>query len=205
MNILIIGCGKVGSELAALFDRRGHDVSVVDRREEKFEDLPGDFGGFTTVGVPIDQDVLKKAGIETCDAVCAVTTDDNLNIMAAQLAKEVFNVPRVFARISDVDKVDVFRGFGIHTVCPTRLTVEAACAAIEDVNEQDSLTIDRNRVSFTTMDMPPEFVGKVPSDIELEPDEILFAIIRENGLFLLYNGQVITLGEKDRLVFAKKA
>ncbi len=205
MNILIIGCGRVGSELAALFDRRGHDVSVVDRRSENFDRLPGDFGGFTTVGVPIDQDILRKAGIETCDAVCAVTTDDNLNIMAAQLAEEVFKVPRVFARISDVDKVDVFRGFGIHTVCPTRLTVDAACAAIEDVNEQATLNIDHNTVNFTTMDMPPEFVGKQPSEIELEPDEILFAIIRANGTFQLYNGQVITLGETDRLVFAKKA
>ncbi len=205
MNILIIGCGSVGSELAALFDKRGHDVSVVDRREESFELLPGDFGGFTTVGVPIDQDILKKAGIETCDAVCAVTQDDNLNIMAAQLAEGIYKVPRVFARISDVDKVDVFRGFGIHTVCPTRLTVQAAIAAIEDVNEEAELYIDRNPVHFTTMDMPPEFVGMQPSDIELEPDEILFAIIRENGAFLLYNGQVITLGEKDRLVFAKKS
>ena len=205
MNILIIGCGKVGSELAGLFSRRGHDVSVIDRREEKFDELPGDFSGFTTVGVPIDQDVLRKAGIETCDAVCAVTPDDNMNIMAAQLAKDVFNVPRVFARISDVDKVDVFRGFGIHTVCPTRLTVEAACAAIEDVNEQTALNMEHNRVNFTTMAMPPEFVGKQPSEIELEPDEILFAIIRQNGTFQLYNGQVITLGETDKLVFAKKA
>lgn len=204
MNIMIIGCGRVGSELAALFDRRGHDVSVVDRREDSFDMLPEDFGGFTTVGVPIDQDILKKAGIETCDAVCAVTTDDNLNIMAAQLAEEIYKIPRVFARISDVDKVDVFQGFGIHTVCPTRLTVEAACAAIEDANEEAELYIQRNAVHFTTMDMPPEFVGKQPAEIELEPDEILFAIIRENGAFLLYNGQVITLGEKDRLVFAKK-
>ena len=205
MNILIIGCEKVGSELAAVLDKRGHDVSVVDRLEESFDRLPGDFGGFTTAGVPIDQEILKKAGIETCDAVCAVTTDDNLNIMAAQLAEEIFKVPRVFARISDVDKVDVFRGFGIHTVCPTRLTVEAALAAIEDVSEETQLSIQHNVVRFVTMDMPQEFVGKLPQDIELEEGESLFAIIRPNGLFLLYTGQVITLGEKDKLVFAKKS
>lgn len=205
MNILIIGCGEVGSELAAILDKRGHDVSVVDRQEERFDLLPGDFGGFTTAGVPIDQEILKKAGIETCDAVCAVTQDDNLNIMAAQLAEEIYKVPRVFARISDVDKVDVFRGFGIHTVCPTRLTVEAALAAIEDVSDETQLSIQHNVVRFVTMDMPEEFVGMLPSDIELEEGESLFAIIRPNGLFLLYTGQVITLGEKDKLVFAKKS
>lgn len=204
MNILIIGCGKVGSELAALLDKRGHDVSVIDRNEENFERLPGDFSGFTTTGVPIDQEILKKAGIESCDAVCAVTQDDDLNIMAAQLADGIFKVPRVFARISDVDKAEVFRGFGIHTVCPTSLTVEAACAAVEDVSEQTEVFIHRNSVKFTTMDMPEEFVGKLPADIQLEEGESLFAIIRENGTFLLYTGQVITLGASDKLVFAKK-
>ena len=119
MNILIIGCGRVGSELAELLDKRGHDVSVIDRRPENFDRLPGDFSGFTTTGVPIDQNVLRKAGIESCDAVCAVAQDDDLNIMAAQMAKEIFGVQRVFARISDVDKMDVFKGFGLHTVCPT--------------------------------------------------------------------------------------
>lgn len=204
MNIIIIGCGRVGSDLASVLDKRGNDVSVIDRDERNFDRLPGDFSGFTTAGVPIDQEVLKKAGIESCDAVCAITQDDNLNIMAAQLAKDIFHVQRVFARISDPDKVDVFKGFGIQTVCPTDLTVDAALAAIEDVSEQAEVRIQRNTVRFTTMDMPPEFVGMLPGDIELEQDESLFAIVRPNGAFLLYTGQVITLSEKDKLVFAKK-
>ena len=205
MNIIIIGCGRVGSKLAGVLDKRGNDVSVVDRDEQNFDRLPGDFSGFTTAGVPIDQEVLKKAGIESCDAVCAITQDDDLNIMAAQLAKDIFHVERVFARISDPDKVDVFQGFGIQTVCPTDLMVDAALAAIEDVSEQSEVRIQRSTVRFTTMDMPPEFVGRLPADIELEDGESLFAIIRANGAFLLYTGQVITLSAQDRLVFAKKA
>ncbi len=205
MNILIIGCGKVGSELAGLLDKRGHDVSVTDREEERFESLPGDFGGFTTPGVSIDQEVLKKAGIETCDAVCAVTDDDDMNIMSAQLAAELYHVPRVFARISDPAKAEVFKGFGIHTVCPTTLTAEAAMAAIEDISEESSVSIHHNMVRFVTMDMPEEFVGMIPGDIELEENESLFAIIRSNGMFLLYTGQVITLTAADKLVFARQS
>lgn len=204
MNILIIGCGRVGSELAELLDKRGHDVSVVDRHAENFDRLPGDFSGFTTTGVPIDQSILKKAGIESCDAVCAVTEDDDLNIMAAQMAKEMFGVQRVFARIADVDKVDVFKGFGIHTVCPTRLTVQSACAAIEDVSSETEVFFERSPVRFTTMNTPAEYVGSLPGDIELEPGESLFALIRPNGAFLLYTGQAITLTEQDKLVFAKQ-
>ncbi len=203
MNILVIGCGNVGCELAAMLDKRGHDVSVIDRSEERFERLPGDFGGFTTAGVAIDREVLKKAGIEACDAVCAVTEEDDLNIMAAQLAAELFHVPRVFAGISDRDKADVFKGFGIHTVCPTTLTAEAALAAVEDISEQVSVSLQHNVVRFVTMDMPEEFVGKLPQDIELENNESLFAIIRGSGSFLLYTGQVIALGEDDKLVFAR--
>lgn len=205
MNILIIGCGKVGSELAAMLDKRGHDVSVTDRHEESFEKLPADFGGFTTPGVSIDQEVLKKAGIESCDAVCAVTADDDLNIMAAQLAAKLYHVPRVFARISDPAKADVFKGFGIHTVCTTTLTAEAAMAAVEYISEETSVSIQHNVVRFVTMDMPEEFVGMLPGDIELEENESLFAIIRENGMFLLYTGQAITLDRTDRLVFARQS
>ena len=205
MNILIIGCGEVGCELAGLLDKRGHDVSVTDRDEELFENLPADFGGFTTQGVSIDQEVLRKAGIETCDAVCAVTRDDDMNIMAAQLAAELYHVPKVFARISDPEKADVFKGFGIHTVCPTTLTVESALAAIEDISLETEVTIQHNVVRFVTMDMPEAFVGKLPQDIELESNESLFAIIRGNGLFLLYTGQVITLDKTDRLVFARQS
>lgn len=120
------------------------------------------------------------------------------------MAKEIFGVQRVFARISDVDKMDVFKGFGLHTVCPTRLTVQSACAAIEDVSSETEVFLERNPVKFTTMNTPAEYVGSIPGDIELEPDESLFAIIRPNGTFLLYTGQVITLSAQDKLVFAKK-
>ena len=78
MNILIIGCGMVGAALATTLDGRGHDVSVIDKNAETLETLPASFGGFTTTGVPIDQDVLKRAGISTCDALFAVTHEDDI-------------------------------------------------------------------------------------------------------------------------------
>ena len=87
MNILIIGCGMVGSTLANTLDARGHDVSVIDKNSEKFDSLSSEFGGFTTTGVPIDTDVLKRAGISTCDALFAVTAEDDMNIMVSQLAR----------------------------------------------------------------------------------------------------------------------
>ncbi|MEG1870224.1 MAG: NAD-binding protein, partial [Oscillospiraceae bacterium] len=88
MNILVIGCNKVGARLANVLCRMGHDVVVVERNRENFRHLDDDFDGFTVEGVGIDQDVLREAGIEGCDALAAVTDDDNTNAMVCQIAKE---------------------------------------------------------------------------------------------------------------------
>lgn len=205
MNILVIGCGRVGAELASILDRRGHDISIIDRDENSFDMLPDDFSGFTTIGVPIDRDVLRRAGIESCDALCAVTGNDNMNIMAAQVAKEVFGVNKAFARIRDISKGRLCEQMGIHIVCPTALVVSSACAAIEEEEQTTSmLSFDNHSVEFVTMDMPKPFVGKTAKDIEYEAGEVLFAVIRGSEM-IMQNVSSVVFDEGDRLVFAKKA
>lgn len=205
MNILIIGCGRVGAELASALDRRGHDISIIDRDENSFDMLPDDFSGFTTLGVPIDRDVLKRAGIESCDALCAVTGSDNMNIMAAQVASEIFGVKKVFARIRDISKGRICEQMGIHIVCPTSLVVSAACAAIEEGKQvTSSMSFDNHSVDFVTMDIPKQFIGKTAHDIEYEPGEVLFGIIRGSEMIMNGVGSVV-FAEDDRLIFAKKA
>lgn len=205
MNILIIGCGRVGAELATTLDKRGHDISIIDRDENSFDMLPDDFSGFTTLGVPIDRDVLKRAGIESCDALCAVTGSDNMNIMAAQVAHEVFGVKKVFARIRDISKGRICEQMGIHIVCPTSFVVSAACAAIEEGKQvTSSMSFDNHSVDFVTMDIPKQFIGKTAHDIEYEPGEVLFGIIRGSEMIMNGVGSVV-FAEDDRLIFAKKA
>lgn len=205
MNILIIGCGMVGSTLANMLDARGHDVSVVNRTEEKFGMLSPDFGGFTTTGVPIDIDVLKRAGISTCDVLFAVTAEDDMNIMVSQIAKTTFNVPKIFARITDIKKGEVFEQLGVNVICPTRLTVTAACAAVDEPNDGIEVNFENYTVHFSTIDIPENFVDKAPSDIGYESGEILFGIIRKNGGLIMFRGQALTFQEGDKLVFAKKS
>ncbi|HBQ64390.1 MAG TPA: hypothetical protein DD727_05630 [Clostridiales bacterium] len=125
MQIIVIGCGKVGSKLANVLSREGHDVVVVENEGENFLGLDRDFNGVTISGVPIDQDVLRHAGIETADALAAVTPDDNVNIVVCQIAKEIFKVPTVVARIYNPAREHVFHEFGLETVCPTNMTVSA--------------------------------------------------------------------------------
>lgn len=205
MNILVIGCGMVGSALANTLDARGHDVSVIDKSSEKFDSLSSNFGGFTTTGVPIDTDVLKRAGIGTCDALFAVTAEDDMNIMVSQLAQATFKVPKIFARITDIKKGEVFENLGVNVICPTKLTVTAACAAIDEPDAGVEVNFENHTVHFSTIDIPEEFISKTPNDIGYENEEVLFGVMRKNGGFLMYRGQEITFMEGDKLIFAKKS
>src|SRR4051812_6274065 len=99
MKVVIMGCGRVGARLAVLMERDGHDVSIIDSNPSAFNRLPPTFHGETVLGTGIDVDVLKAAGIEEADAFAAVTNGDNTNIMACEVAKEIFAVPKVLARI----------------------------------------------------------------------------------------------------------
>src|SRR5690348_9551963 len=119
MNVVIMGCGRVGSQLAARLDREGHQVSVIDITSKSFRRLPPDFKGATVVGTGIDEDVLRAAGIENADAFVALTNGDNRNIMASQVARHVFEVPEVVCRIYDPVREDAYRRLGLTTVCPT--------------------------------------------------------------------------------------
>lgn len=123
MYIIVAGCGKIGANLVKSLSNDGHDVVVIDPNEEAFTQLENGTNCLTVTGMPIDEDVLKSAGIEHADALLAVTSDDNVNIMTAQIAKQLYHVPHVVTRVYDPDKEEVIRQMGLCTVCPTMLTV----------------------------------------------------------------------------------
>ena len=119
MKIIIMGCGRVGAQLAAMLDADGHSVTVLDIDAYSFRRLPPTFGGSALLGNGIDEAVLKRAGIEEADAFFALTQGDNRNIMAAQIAKHIFNVKRVICRIYDPLRQDIFASFGLESLSPT--------------------------------------------------------------------------------------
>jgi trk system potassium uptake protein len=121
MRVLIVGCGRVGSSLARELDAAGHQVTIIDERVAAFSRLGEDFKGEAMVGTGIDESVLRRAGIESADCFASVTNGDNRNIMAAQIAKVVFKVPRVITRIYDPIREEVYREMGLETVCSTRI------------------------------------------------------------------------------------
>jgi trk system potassium uptake protein TrkA len=121
MKVVIVGCGRVGSRLAAMMDAEGHEVTILDVEPYSFRRLPKTFKGTAMVGNGLDEDTLKKAGIEKADVFVAVTEGDNRNVMAAQIAKHIFNVPKVVCRIYDPIREEMYRNLGLETISPTKI------------------------------------------------------------------------------------
>ncbi|HOK42103.1 MAG TPA: TrkA family potassium uptake protein [Thermoclostridium caenicola] len=202
MHIIIAGCGKVGSGLASKLSREGYDVAVIDSDESAFEKLDDDFSGLRVVGVPIDQDILKKAGIDQADALAAVTPDDNMNIMVSQVAKDLCGIPRVVARIYNPAREDIFHQFGLETICPTNLTVETIAAFLTGKPFETTCTIGSNTISFTIEDVDPDLVGSQIIDIRRKDDRFIFGILKDGRFTFAHPYTVVEKGSK--LVIAGK-
>ncbi len=119
MKVVIMGCGRVGSRLAARLSEEGHDLTVLDVRPDAFRRLPANFKGKKHIGNGIDQDVLARIGVSEADAFIAVTQGDNRNVLATQVAKHIFGVPRTLCRIYDPIREEMYRGLGLETISPT--------------------------------------------------------------------------------------
>ena len=121
MKVVIMGCGRVGAWLAGSLDEEGHSVTILDTDSYSFRRLPPDFNGTALLGNGIDEEALKRAGIEEADVFVAVTQGDNRNVMAAQIAKHIFNVPRAICRIYDPLLQEWYYTLGIETLSPTTI------------------------------------------------------------------------------------
>jgi trk/ktr system potassium uptake protein len=131
MKVIIMGCGRVGSELASLLDREGHNVLILDLKASAFSRLSNDFHGETVVGNGIDVDVLRRIGTGQADAFVSVTQGDNRNVMAAQIAKRIFNVKQVVCRIYDPIREELYHSLGLETISPTKVGAKLLKEAIE--------------------------------------------------------------------------
>ncbi|MEA4912046.1 MAG: TrkA family potassium uptake protein [Oscillospiraceae bacterium] len=130
MYIIVTGCGKIGAALADRLAEEGNDVAVVDRDEKSFTLLGSGCNCMVLAGMPIDEDILRQAGIEKADALAAVTQDDNTNIMTAQIARQLYRVPCVVACIDDEEKQHIYEEMGLRTICATQLAQDAAFDAV---------------------------------------------------------------------------
>lgn len=195
MNIIVIGCGKVGATLAQVLASEGHDIVIVDNDRKAFRALRPGFNGITVTGVPIDQDVLKQAGIETADALAAVTPDDNINIMSCQVAKEIFKVPRVIARIYNPEREHVFHEFGLDTICPTNLTVDVIRSKLLGEEGASHHAIGGDSFTFRRESIRRDDEGKKLSSLKIKEDSMIFGVVHNNKFVFANPGYKLIKGD----------
>lgn len=129
--IIIVGCGRLGSLLASTLSNQGTSVVVIDNDESTFDSLSLEFSGFQILGDAAELAVLRAAKIDQADCLLAVTGNDNLNLMVAQLAKILFEVPMVLVRLIDPEREAIYQDFGLVTISPTKLAAQAFIQTLE--------------------------------------------------------------------------
>ena len=211
MNILIVGCGRVGRRLVHVLERLGHDVSVLDEDTANLallNELEPPFSGMAVAGVPIDGDVLRSAGIEACDAVAAVTKDDNINLMVAQIARELFGVKHVIARVAEPSRKEVYtERFGLRIVCGTNLTAQGLLAGIlqEEDDEDQCVMFGSSTAHFSAVPAAKHQWNRPLSSVQPpRAGMMVFGVLRANGTMELANTQP-TLHVDDKILFAELA
>lgn len=177
MYIIIIGCGRVGAELAKLLSSEGHNVVVIDKNPQAFNRLGAGFNGVTLVGNGFDPELLKTAGIEKADAFCAVTNGDNTNIMSSQVAKKMFDVPKVVARVYDPQRADIYKTLGLDVISGTILFAAMVRDKIIE-SRFSSYLIETGELGVIEIDINDKFKGKLVEEINMPGEFIVTAVIK---------------------------
>lgn len=205
MRVVVVGCGRVGAGLAGALGERGDTVAVVDKDPRAFERLDGRFLGQTVEGIGFDRDVLEQAGIARADALVAVTGGDNSNVVTARVAREVYKVPRVIARIQDPRRAVIYEELGVVTVA----TVNWALAKIRDYLEhlplKEEATFGRGEVALLRLELPQHLVDRSVGDIEALGGLRVVSITRRGGATVPEPTTTLAEGDVVRLAVQQDA
>jgi trk system potassium uptake protein TrkA len=182
MNAIVVGCGRVGSQLATMLSVEGHNVTVIDRDEDAFRRLGSTFNGVTVKGLGFDEEVLDEAGIRTADVFAAVTDLDNTNLMAAEVARQLFGVPHVVARLYNPQRERTYQQLDMDYVCGTTLVAERLLEKIEAGHGHHVQTL--GDVEVLEFRAGTGVANKHVSDIEIEHMFRVAVLSRGNVTFI---------------------
>jgi len=198
MRIVIVGCGRVGSQLATSLSIEGHEVSIIDKDPSAFRRLGRAFRGRAIQGVGFDRDILVEAGIERADAFTAVTNGDNTNIVSSLIARDIFHVPHVVTRIADPLRADIYRRFGIPTISPTTWGANEIREILLHFGLASRFTFGNGEVEMVEIRVTPHLEGHRVVELTSPPEFQVVSIVRLGSAFIPTSGTEL---KKDDLVY----
>lgn len=179
--MIVVGCGRVGSELAVNLVKAGHEAVIMDKAAGAFRRLPPDWGGREVVGFGFDRDHLQEAGIDGAGALAAVTSGDNSNILTARIARERYQIPHVVARIYDPRRAQIYRRLGIETVASVTWTVDQAMRRLFPETSWHDWSDASGRLLLVERGLPPDWAGQRLDRLAARGRHRLVAVERDGG------------------------
>lgn len=195
MRFVIVGCGRVGAQLASRLSVQGHDVAIVDRDPVAFRRLSPTFKGQKVEGVGFDRDVLVGAGIERADGFASVTSGDNTNVVSARIARQVFRVPKVVARIYDPRRAEIYRRLGLLTISPTEWGATRIAEVLCQTGMDVLLTFGNGEVNLVQVEVSPQLAGHRVNELIMPGESNVIALVRTGRATVPTLGTTLQVGD----------
>ena len=196
MKLIVMGCGRVGSQVSNLMANQGHDVTVIDHRDtDAASRLGPEFKGRLISGLGFDRDILIEAGVEHADVFVAASSSDNANIVAARIARNIFKVPRVIARLYDPRRAEIYHRLGLMTISTTTWGAERVYELATHTDLDVVYNFGRGEVSVVAVEVPYTLAGRTVRDLTVIGEFNVISITRDDKAFLPSAGTVFREGD----------
>jgi trk system potassium uptake protein TrkA len=205
VNVIIMGCGRVGILLTQELAKAGDDVTVIDKNPHAFDRLPPGFDARKVVGLGFDREVLEEAGIKEADAFLAVSSGDNSNIVSARVAREYYHVPRVIARIYDPLRADIYERLNIPTVSTTRWGVKQIMLMLSHERTEIKEALAGGDLLRMRIEIPRHLVGKKVSSLNVDGKVLVAGVDRGGKGYIPVAGSTFQEGDFAALIVQKDA
>jgi trk system potassium uptake protein TrkA len=198
MKVIIMGFGRVGAQLTQLLENEDHHVTIIDPDPQNLNRLESNFKGDVILGVGFDRDILIQAGIEKTDAFVATSPSDNANIISARIARNIFHVPRVVARLNDPRRAEIYRRLGLVTISMVSWGAQRINDLLIHTNLEPTVYFGRGEVSLVAIEIPAHLVGRQVTHVTIPGETMVVAINRAGEALMASLG---TEFNKDDVVY----
>lgn len=195
MKVIIMGCGKIGAQVALRLEAEGHEVTVIDPEPTAFGLLGPGFKGRRLTGIGFDQKVLLDAGIKSAEAFAATSTSDTANIVAARIARTIYHVPRVVCRLYDPRRAEIYKRLGLVTISVTTWGAQRIYELLSHAELDTLLSFGQGQVALVEAAVPPQLEGRSVSQVSVPGEIIVVAITRQGEAFLPILGTEFRRGD----------
>jgi trk system potassium uptake protein len=188
MIVIVMGCGRIGSQVSMLLSEQGHDVTVIDHDANSEGRLGPNFKGEIIKGLGFDRNVLIQAGIEKAEAFVAASQSDNANIVSARIARNIFHVPRVVARLYDPRRAEIYQRLGLTTISSTNWGAERIFQVLTHMDIDVWDTFGNGEVALVHVELPPQLIGRTVTQLNVPGEIMVVSITRNDNAFVPVTG-----------------